>query len=307
MCTSIAMQNGDFYFGRNLDLHQGFSECVVITPRNYPFLFRKAQPLNGHFSIIGMATIKDGYPLYAEATNEKGLCVAGLNFPKNTYYPSEERENKLQLSPFELIPFLLGTCNNLQAARSALKNLRFLNLPFNEQTPLPPLHWHIADKSGSIVLESTKEGLHLYDNPFGVLTNNPPFPFQTDYASMYPHMSNRFTPRENAFSLGLDGVGLPGDYSSPARFVKSAWLLKNTPDLSSEEERVSHFFHLLSAVAPIKGSVYTPNSEPHYTLYTSCINASRGVYYYRRYADFTIRSVALSNYDINGQTLILPV
>ncbi len=305
MCTSIAMQNGDFYFGRNLDLHQNFKEQVVITPRNYPLVFRKTKPLNRHFAIIGMATVKDGYPLYAEAVNEQGLCIAGLNFPQNAYYARDEKEGAYNLSPFELVPFLLGSCENLQSARETLKKIRLIDLPFNAQTPLTPLHWHIADKTGSVALECTQEGLQVYENPFSVLANNPPFPFQRDYASTYAHLSNRFTPRENAFSLGLDAVGLPGDYSSPSRFAKAAWLLSNTPKLRSEEERVAHFFHLLSAVAPVYGSVFTEKNEAHYTLYSSCINASSGVYYYRRYTDHAIHSVRLAEYSLDEKELFL--
>lgn len=305
MCTSIAMQNVDFYFGRNLDLHQNFEAQVVVTPREYPFVFRKTKPLKNHFAMIGMATVKDGYPLYAEAANEKGLCIAGLNFPDNAYYARGEKRGDYNLSPFELIPFLLGNCENLKTVRKTLKKLRLINLPFNADTPLTPLHWHIADKTGSIALECTQAGLQVYENPFGVLTNNPPFPFQCDYARTYAHLSNRFTPRENTFSLGLDAVGLPGDYSSPSRFVKSAWLLKNTPKLKSEQERVAQFFHLLSAVAPVCGSVFTAKNEPHYTLYSSCINADTGAYYYRRYTDHEIHCVRLTDYDLHGKELVL--
>ena len=82
MCTSIALTTGDFYFGRNLDLEYSFGEQVAVTPRQYPIVFRKAGECRRHYAMIGMATVVDGYPLYAEAANEKGLCIAGLNFPQ---------------------------------------------------------------------------------------------------------------------------------------------------------------------------------------------------------------------------------
>ena len=86
MCTAIRYCKGDHYFGRNLDLPKGFSEEVTITPRNYPFHFRNGLHLLHHHAMIGMATISGGYPLYYEATNEKGLSMAGLNFPGNAVY-----------------------------------------------------------------------------------------------------------------------------------------------------------------------------------------------------------------------------
>ena len=88
MCTAIACQTGDFYFGRNLDYEFSYGEKVVLTPRRYPFVFRKAGSMTEHYAFLGMAHIADGYPLYYDGVNEKGLCIAGLNFvgnANNTY------------------------------------------------------------------------------------------------------------------------------------------------------------------------------------------------------------------------------
>ena len=80
MCTCITYKNGDFYFGRNMDLEYSFGECVVITPRSFPLHFRHNRYLPEHYAMIGMAAGSEAFPLYAEAVNEKGLCMAGLNF-----------------------------------------------------------------------------------------------------------------------------------------------------------------------------------------------------------------------------------
>lgn len=123
MCTSIALNSNRFYFGRNLDLEYSFGQRVVIAPRNYPFQFRKAGEMKRHYAMIGMATVHDDYPLYAEAANEKGLCAAGLNFPENAFYPAETVEGRTNISPFELIPWLLGRCADLSETRIALENM----------------------------------------------------------------------------------------------------------------------------------------------------------------------------------------
>ena len=86
MCTSIVYATKDHYFGRNLDLELSYGQVVTITPRNYPFKFRRTDPLPSHYALIGMAAVVDNYPLYFEATNEKGLSMAGLNFPENAHY-----------------------------------------------------------------------------------------------------------------------------------------------------------------------------------------------------------------------------
>ena len=102
MCTSITLKDKDMYFGRNLDLEYSFGERVVVTPRNYVFKLRAKEPMMRHYAMIGMATVAEGYPLYAEAVNEKGLYMAGLNFPGNAVYMERGRirTTSLPLSSF---------------------------------------------------------------------------------------------------------------------------------------------------------------------------------------------------------------
>ena len=109
MCTAATYQTKDFYFGRNLDYERSYGESVVIMPRNRPLPLRHGAALKTHYAMIGMAHMQDGFPLYYDAVNEKGLCIAGLNFVGNAVYhpPVAERENVAQ---FELIPWLLGRC-----------------------------------------------------------------------------------------------------------------------------------------------------------------------------------------------------
>ena len=81
MCTSVSFTTKDHYFGRTLDMECSYNEKVIITPRNYNFKFRMSGELTNHYAIIGIGAVVDNYPLYYDATNEKGLSVAGLNFP----------------------------------------------------------------------------------------------------------------------------------------------------------------------------------------------------------------------------------
>ena len=147
MCTSFAMKTNDFYFGRTMDLDYELNTSVVITPRNYPFRFRRCNPLQQHYAMIGMAHVIDNYPLYAEAANERGLCIAGLNFPDNAYYSSEDDPEKSNISPFELTLWLLGQCATVKEAKTLLASTNLVNIPFSKQLPLTPLHWHIADQN----------------------------------------------------------------------------------------------------------------------------------------------------------------
>lgn len=305
MCTSIAMKTHDFYFGRTMDIEYSFHECVIFTPRNYPVNFRKAGKLHRHYALLGMGTVIDGFPLYAEAVNEKGLCIAGLNFPDKAYYPSEESEDCQNISPFELIFWLLGKCSSVSEARELLSGTHLIHIPFNEKTPLTPLHWHIADSQGSIVLESTRRGMEIYDNPAGVLTNSPSFDFQMTNLCQYMNLTtgcpkNCFSNLANPYGQGLGSFGLPGDFSPSSRFVKAVYLNLNSICEDDEQGSVSQFFHLLNAVAIVRGSVLTPDDACDITSYSCCMNASKKIYYYNTYSNSQLTAVAMGRENLNG-------
>lgn len=307
MCTSLTFQTSDFYFGRNLDLEYNFGEKIVITPRQYPFIFKFAGTLSEHYAIIGTAQITDGCPLYAEAVNEKGLCLAALNFPGNAVYAETPESGKTNLAPFELFGFLLGTCATVKEAEEKLKTVCITHTAFKDGYPVAPLHWHIADKDRSLVLECTKDGMHLYENPVGVLTNNPPFPFQLTNLQNYMHLTsnppeNRFAPalKLAPYGQGMGALGLPGDASPASRFVRAAFCKWNSELPSGEEASVTQFFHILDNVAMVAGSVRTPENKLDRTTYSSCINASRGIYYYKTYNNNQISAVSMHKTDLDG-------
>lgn len=312
MCTSIALNDKDFYFGRNLDLEYNFGEKIVITPRNFQFNFRHRDSIKSHYAIIGMANVSDGQPLYAEAANEKGLCIAGLNFPGNAYYPDYPISEKENIAAFELIWRLLSSCENVSDAKELLKNTVIVSTPFRSDMPSAPLHWHIADNSGSIVLECTENGMKIYDNPVGVLTNNPPFEYHLtnlrNYINLTPKSpENRFSQSVNLtpYGQGMGALDLPGDSSPASRFVRAAFCSNNLPEFKSENEAVCHFFRILDNVAMVKGTVITPQGKQDCTTYSCCINASKGIYYYKTYENINICAVNLFNEDLDKSELYI--
>ena len=204
MCTAATYQTRDFYFGRTLDYEFSYGDEVTITPRGYTFAFRHAGRLDHPYAIIGMAHVAQDYPLYYDAMNEKGLCMAGLNFVGNAAYANviPGRENVAQ---FELIPYLLGQCASVAEARDRLARLQLVGTPFSAQLPAAQLHWLLADQHQAVVIESMADGLHIYDNPVGVLTNNPPFPQQlfqlNNYMSLSPSQRRPKRRKQADFAL----------------------------------------------------------------------------------------------------------
>lgn len=306
MCTAATYQTKDHYFGRNLDLEYSYEETVTITPRNYPFRFRKVPEIKSHYAMIGVAYVVGDYPLYYDATNEKGLSMAGLNFPGNADYKPYE-EGKDNITPFEFIPWILGKCATVAEAKQLLQSLNLVNIAFSEQLPLSTLHWIIADRESAITVESVKEGLRVYDNPVGVLTNNPPFDFQmfnlNNYMSLSTNApSNRFSDRIelHPYSRGMGALGLPGDLSSASRFVKACFTKLNSVSGDSESESVSQFFHILDSVEQQRGCVYMGEGKYELTIYSSCCNVDKGIYYYKTYENSQITGVDIYREDLDG-------
>lgn len=308
MCTAITYKTKDAYFGRTLDIECSYGEEIIVTPRDFSLLFRHEKEQRSHYAIIGMGTVREGYPLYYEAANECGLGVAGLNFPTNACYFSLQKGKK-NISPFELIPWILGQCKNVADACDCLSLLNLCNTPFSEKLPLSPLHWMVADKKESIVVESLADGLHVYENPVGVLTNNPPFSYHITHLCDYMglskdapavHFGNDFLV---PYSRGMGAMGLPGDFSSASRFVRAAFIRENAVSGEDEMESVGQFFHILGAVEHVRGCVRLEDGKYEITAYTSCINLNHGIYYYTTYQNRAISAVDMRKCALDATVL----
>lgn len=309
MCTAISLNTKDHYFGRNLDLDHSYSEEVCIMPRHFCIKLKKMEEITEHYAMIGMATVVDNTPLFYDAVNEHGLCMAALNFTNNAYY-NEIKYFKDNITPFEFIPWILGQCKSVSEAKELLKNLNLVNIQFNKDLSLASLHWIIADSSHSIVVESMKDGLHIYDNPVGVLTNNPPFEYQLSNLEKYRNLQtdNANVTYEkdlpySSFSQGLGAVGLPGDVSSKSRFVRAVFCVKNSVCEDNEMASVGQFFHLLSSVEMVRGICKTDEGKLYKTNYSTCINSGKGLYYYTTYSNRRITCINMHNTDLDADKI----
>ncbi len=310
MCTAITYVTKDHYFGRNLDLEYSYQETVTITPRNYKFTFSNKERKDNHYALIGMAYVYEDYPLYYDAINEKGLGAAGLNFPTNAYY-HEPMKDKTNVAPYEFIPYILTNCATVKDAKKLLANANIVHIDFNEHLPASPLHWIIADKDESIVVESVKDGLKVYDNPVGVLTNNPTFDMQLFNLNNYMSLStkppvNNFSSKLNfdTYSRGMGALGLPGDLSSASRFVKCAFTKLNSLSGDDESASISQFFHILGSVYQERGCVYMGEDKYEITIYSSCCNLDKGIYYYTTYENSRITAIDMYKENLDSDTLI---
>lgn len=310
MCTAAVYQTKDLYFGRTLDNDCSYTEEVTVTPRRFPLSFRYMATLQTHYAMIGMAHVQQEYPLYYDAVNEKGLAMAGLNFPGYADYkaPVPHAQN---IAPFEFIPWILGQCASVKEARELIEKLCLTNTSFSPELPLTSLHWILADREETITVEPVNSGIRIYPNPVGILTNSPPFDQQLLQLNNYMHLSpkparNRFSDKLplREYSRGMGALGLPGDLSSQSRFVRAAFAAWNSVSGTEELESVNQFFHILNFTAQPKGCSQPSPGTYETTIYTSCCNTDKGIYYYTTYGNHQITAVDMHKEQLEEASLI---
>ncbi len=328
MCTALTLKAKDKHlFGRNMDIETSFGQSVVITPRDYQWDFKFVPAQKMQYATIGMGfnlpLNGKTYPLYAECANEKGLAMAGLNFPHTAHYEKPtNNKNTLQLAPYEITPYILCNFTSVKEVREWFKNndISIVNEPITPQLPVAPLHFIVADKyDDCIVIEPTAEGIKIYDNQLGIMSNNPTFDWHLQNLAFYQNLGVSQKEESNwngleiaPFGEGFASVGLPGDWTPPARFIRTAFL-KVCSDrcIDSYEKGISQFFHILDNVAMVEGSIRIPNQFKkdgpllnELTLYSSAIDLEDGIYYYKTYYNNQINAIDMHCEQLDGSTPI---
>lgn len=312
MCTGVRFSDdkGNMYFGRNLDWSCGYGEKIVVTPKGYTYYSAFLGSSNPKHAIIGMAIIQENVPLYFDCANEAGLAIAGLNFPGYAQYEKDAVEGKTNVAAYEFPLWVAMNFTTVDEVENALKNVAIVAKPINDKFPVSLLHWIIGDKDRSIVVEYTPAGMQIFHNEVDVLTNQPGYGWHKENLRNYMNLTSPQPEKVTwgkaemtAFGSGSLMRGLPGDYYSPSRFVRVAYLNTHYPVKSTEEENVSRLFHTLTGVAMIDGAAAMASGDFEKTVYTGGYSTATKTYYYSTYEDPAIKKVALSDFDVNGSEL----
>ncbi|MBO9568946.1 MAG: choloylglycine hydrolase [Cellulomonas iranensis] len=314
MCTGIRFTDaeGHGYLARNLDWTTGYGQRVVVTPTGYaprsPF---GAVPDVRH-AVIGMGIVEEGMPLYFDCGNDAGLAVAGLNFPGYADYAPGPRDGATNVAAYELPLWVCSQFSSVDEVVAAAQDLVIVDKPINDRFPSSMLHWIVGDADRAIVLEQTADGLHVHDDDVDVLTNQPGFGWHHENLRNYLNASPAFPEevvltraRLHPFGSGAHMRGIPGDYSSPSRFVRVAYAHAHHPVRATEEENVVRAFRTLQQVQMLDGSAAMESGEFETTIYTGLFSSRTSTYYWYTYDDLTIRSVALADHAPDGTELVV--
>ncbi|MBR2658517.1 choloylglycine hydrolase [Candidatus Saccharibacteria bacterium] len=312
MCTGVRFvdDKGNMFFGRNLDWSVGYGEKIVVTPKNYNYKSAFLGEMKPKHALIGMGIVEENVPLYFDCGNEAGLAIAGLNFPGYAEYEKDAVDGKTNIAAYEFPLYIAMNFSSVDEVEKALENVAIVAKPINDKYPVSMLHWIIGDKKRSIVVEYTGEGLQIFENDVDVLTNQPGYGWHKENLRNYMNLFSAEPAKINwgkaemtAFGSGSLMRGLPGDYYSPSRFIRVAYLNTHYPVKSTEEENISRLFHTLTGVAMIDGAAAMGTGDFEKTIYTGGFSAATKTYYWNTYEDPAINKAALSDYNIDGSEL----
>ncbi len=312
MCTGVRFndENGNMFFGRNLDWSVGYGQKIVVTPKGYNYHSAFLGDMRPKHALIGMGIVAENTPLYFDCGNEAGLAIAGLNFPGYAEYAPDAVDGKTNVAAYEFPLWVAMNFETVDEVERALKDVAIVAKPISEQYPVSLLHWIIGDAKRSIVVEYTADGMQIFENDVDVLTNQPGYAWHKENLRNYMNLSSpqpehvKWGKAEmKAFGFGSLMRGLPGDYYSPSRFVRVAYLNTHYPVKSTEEENVSRLFHTLTGVAMIDGAAAMASGDFEKTVYTGGYSAATKTYYWNTYENPAIQKASLADYDVNGTEL----
>ncbi|MBO3401173.1 choloylglycine hydrolase [Clostridium perfringens] len=314
MCTGLALETKDglHLFGRNMDIEYSFNQSIIFIPRNFKCVNKSnKKELTTKYAVLGMETIFEDYPTFADGMNEKGLGCAGLNFPVYVSYSKEDIEGKTNIPVYNFLLWVLANFSSVEEVKEALKNANIVDIPISENIPNTTLHWMISDITGkSIVVEQTKEKLNVFDNNIGVLTNSPTFDWHVANLNQYVGLRYNQVPEFKlgdqsltALGQGTGLVGLPGDFTPASRFIRVAFLRDAMIKNDKDSIDLIEFFHILNNVAMVRGSTRTVEEKSDLTQYTSCMCLEKGIYYYNTYENNQINAIDMNKENLDGNEI----
>ncbi len=324
-CTTfrIHSRDGAILVGRSMELGMPLDSKVMIVPRGFALSATRPDGRPGttwiaKYGFAGMNTL--GVDISTDGMNEAGLSVGTLYIPEFVQYqPFPAQGDGDAISNLEFSNWALSRFATVAEVRAALPKTTVYNLvmpPAGAQ----PLHWAIFDaQGGAIVVEYVGGQLQVHDNPIGVLTNSPNFEWHQTNLRNYVNLTNlNVGPMKlgsveiNQLGQGSGLIGVPGDYTPPARFIRATALAWSSVPAATAVEGANTAFHILNAVDIPVGTVgqkipgkagAAPTLAYEMTQWATVHDLTNRLLYFRTYGNLAVRKVDLNKVDLSGSAI----
>lgn len=305
MCTTIGFSyTQGVVFGRTLEMGVTLDNHILYIPKNYAgFIKTKEAEYTSKYATIGTGFLN--MPSFGDGINEMGLMGSNNLLPGYATFSEVRVEGKINLTTANAFNYLLSTCKNVSEIKEEAKKIVIVKQGETETDISISMHFFFKDARGKGIVLEPKEGqLIAYDNPYGVLTNAPEFPWHVTNLKNYIHLQSENVEEKDfngvtlsKFGEGSGLVGLPGDFTPPARFVRAAYFVSHTPKDLKRQEAILQAFRILSQSDIPTGSIIDPQAgNDDETLYTAVMDTYKKAYFVKCHDNINIQSFYLEDF-----------
>lgn len=273
-------------------------------PKNYEgFIKTEEKSYETKYSVLGTGFFH--LPAFGDGINEAGLMGSNNLLPAYATFAQNKVQGKINLTTANAFGYLLSRCKDVEEVRDEAENIVIVEHGESKDDVSMPGHFFFMDKKGNGLVLEPKEGqLMAYDNPYGVLTNAPEFPWHVTNLKNYIHLqpenieSTLFNNVPvSKFGEGSGMVGLPGDFSPPSRFVRAAAFVSHTPrDLCRQSAILQGFRILSQADIPIGAVIDSKEGHKDETLYTAIMDTKKKGYFIKCHNNINIQPFYMDDY-----------
>lgn len=309
-CTGISLtaKDGSYIQARTIEgSHMELESMYVIIPRghtieSYTPTGEKGLKFKAKYGVVGMSVVREEF--IAEGINEAGLSSGLFFFPDyGAYQPYDSLQRERTLGDLQVNAWILSQFKTIDEVKEAIAGVRIAGL---EHTSV--VHWRIGEPSGrQVVMEIVGGAVQFHENTVGVLTNSPDFGWHLKNLNNYVNLFSGDAAEQylgaqhiKAFGGNSGFLGLPGDFTPPSRFVRAAFFCATAPQLSTGFETVKQCFHILNNFDIPIGVEHRRGEGPKIpsaTQWTSAIDLTHRIVYYKTMHNNTIRRISLAEID----------
>lgn len=321
-CTSFILKSKDngYVYGRTLEFGIDLESAPIVIPRNFNY---QGTGVNGHpgkvwktkYAAIGLNGIN--LPILVDGLNEKGMSGGMLYAPNTAQFQDvSPNDSGNSITSYEMLTYALTNFSTVDEVREGFQKImvnKTGHAPFKGSVPL---HMTLHDATGkNLVIEYNGGKIFMYDNPTGVMTNDPNFAYQLTniglFSNLSPKEANPLNINGSSFAPPSSGSGLhgiPGDFLSPSRFIRAVFFSNAAPVEATAEQQVAAAFHILNNFDIPPGAIQLSSSNPYgggsggfeKTEWTSVADAKNLIYYIKTFDNQTIQYLDMKKIDLNA-------